>query len=71
MFYPSLYPLLFFPAHGKILAWAGRKKYPGREGKMKKIYRRLISRKKTEKKNPKKKKNPKMTIKKMKTDIAG
>ena len=27
--------------------------------------------KKTEKKNPKKKKNPKMTIKKMKTDIAG
>ena len=21
----SLYPLLFFPAHGKILAWAGRK----------------------------------------------
>ncbi len=28
-------PLLFFPAHGKILAWAGRKKYPGREGKFK------------------------------------
>ena len=32
---PSLYPLLFFPAHGKILAWAGRKKYPGREGYLK------------------------------------
>ena len=32
MFYPSLYPLLFFPAHGKILAWAGRKIYQGREG---------------------------------------
>ena len=28
----SLYPLLFFPAHGKILAWAGRKIYQGREG---------------------------------------
>ena len=25
MFFLSLYPLLFFPAHGKILAWAGRK----------------------------------------------
>ena len=35
MFYPSLYPLLFFPAHGKILAWAGRKIYPGREGNLK------------------------------------
>ena len=29
MFYPSLYPLLFFPAHGKILAWAGRKNTMG------------------------------------------
>jgi len=27
--FPSLYPLLFFPAQGKILAWAGRKKIPG------------------------------------------
>ena len=27
-----MYPLLFFPAHGKILAWAGRKIYLGREG---------------------------------------
>ena len=40
MFYPSLYPLLFFPAHGKILAWAGRKKiwcighgYDGADGR--------------------------------------
>ncbi len=32
--FPSLYPLLFFPAQGKILAWAGRKKYLGREGKI-------------------------------------
>ena len=31
-FFLSLYPLLFFPAHGKILAWAGRKIYQGREG---------------------------------------
>ena len=30
-----MYPLLFFPAHGKILAWAGRKIYPGREGNLK------------------------------------
>jgi hypothetical protein len=35
---PSLYPLLFFPAHGKILAWAGRKKYPGREGYLKEYF---------------------------------
>ena len=28
-------PLLFFPAHGKILAWAGRKIYPGSEGNLK------------------------------------
>ena len=27
----SLYPLLFFPAHGKIFVWAGKKIYPGRE----------------------------------------
>ena len=26
-----LYPLLFFPAHGKNFAWAGKKIYPGRE----------------------------------------
>ena len=32
VFFWSLYPLLFFPAHGKILAWAGRKIYQGREG---------------------------------------
>ena len=38
MFYPSLYPLLFFPAHGKILAWAGRKIYPGREGNLKEYF---------------------------------
>ena len=38
MFYPSLYPLLFFPAHGKILAWAGRKIYPGRDGNLKEYF---------------------------------
>ena len=31
-FFCSLYPLLFFPAHGKIFPWAGRKIYLGREG---------------------------------------
>ena len=36
--YKPLYPLLFFPAHGKILAWAGRKIYPGREGNLKEYF---------------------------------
>lgn len=40
MFYPSLYPLLFFPAHGKILAWAGRKNTQAEKGNYKSICRK-------------------------------
>ena len=31
-FFVSVPTQEFFPAHGKILAWAGRKIYQGREG---------------------------------------
>ena len=42
MFYPSLYPLLFFPAHGKILAWAGRNSFVDREKNIPRQRREII-----------------------------